>query len=289
VTKAAVLILGLLISVSAVAEISVIDFQGRTVTLKQPAQRIIALAPHIVENVFSAGAGHKLIGVVSYSNYPAAARDLPEVGSFKSWSLETIVALDPDLILMWKSGNGLNTLVSLTGLGLPVFVSEPRKLEDIPYVIRAIGKLAATEPQSEKEALRLELGFAQLRAKYAHHQPLGVLYQVWNDPLQTLNGDHMVSAVIELCGGRNAFADAISLAPKISIESVLFRDPQVIVASGMSAARPEWLDDWHAYPSLQAVQNNALIFVNPDHMQRATARLLLGAQDLCQQMALLRR
>jgi len=273
---------------NALADISVVDFQQRTVTLKEPAKRIVALAPHIVENAFSAGAGGQLVGVVSYSDYPEAAKQIPHVGSYKSWSLETVVALEPDLILMWSSGNGIHTLSALEKLGVPVYVSEPRRLEDIPHTIRAIGTLAGTTSVSETEALRVEQSLAQLSNRYRELSPITVFYQVWNEPLQTLNGEHIISDIIELCGGKNAFADATSLAPKIGVESIIHRNPDAIVASGMGAARPEWLDQWLSYPSLTAVQNKALFFVHPDHIQRPTARILLGATSMCEQLDTLR-
>jgi iron complex transport system substrate-binding protein len=264
--------------------ITVQDFAGREVTLERPARRIVALAPDIVENVFSAGAGDRLVGAVSYSNYPQQAQELPEVGSYNAFSLEQILALHPDLVVMWGSGNGMQTLSKLEGLGIPVYVSELRKLSDVPESIRRLGKLAGTSGIAEVEAHRIESELDALRKRYGGRQSLGVFYQIWNDPLQTVNGEHLISEVIALCGGRNVFGDASALAPRISIESVLLRNPDAIVASGMGEARPEWLDQWRAYPSLKAVTGNALFFINPDHLQRPTARILLGAQSLCQQL-----
>ena len=130
-------------------------------------------------------------------------------------------------------------------------------------------------------------GLAQLRAQYGREEPLSVFYQVWHRPLQTVNGEHMISDVIRLCGGENIFASEAEIAPRINIEAVLSRDPQVIVASGMDEARPEWLDEWRAYPHLAAVHSEALFFVDPDHLQRPTARILLGADSLCRQLATL--
>jgi len=264
--------------------ITVEDFFGRSVTLQAPATRIVALAPHIVENLYSAGAGSQLVGVVSYSDYPPEAANIEQVGTYAAFSLETIVSLQPDLIVMWGSGNGMRALEKLQTLGIPIYVSEPRTLADIPRDIRLLGSLAGTEHSSEAEALRIENELILLRAAYGSNRQLSVLYQIWNDPLQTLNGEHLISQVIELCGGKNIFGDTKSLAPKISIESVLLRNPEVIVASGMSAARPEWLDDWNKYPSLDAVKNQALLFVDPDHIQRPTARVLLGARELCEKL-----
>ena len=288
--KAALVMLAALLPCVGIAQqLSVEDFAGRTVTLAEPAQRIVALAPHSVENIFSAGAGDKLVGVVSFSNYPQAAREIVEVGSYNAYSLEAIASLQPDLIVMWASGNGMQTLDKLELLGIPVFVSEPRQLEDIPRVIRLLGRLAGSQQVSEAEAQRIEQAFGELRSRYAGRAQVTVLYEIWNQPLQTINGEHLISQVIQLCGGRNIYADVATLAPRINIESVLARAPEAIIASGMSQARPEWLDDWRNYPSLPAVANNALFFIDPDHLQRPTARVLLGARTLCDQLESVRR
>ncbi|MCL4104042.1 UNVERIFIED_CONTAM: hypothetical protein GTU68_034904 [Idotea baltica] len=282
------LILGVLSSPS-IAEITLVDALQRTIVLPKPATRIIALAPHIVENAFSAGAGDKLVGVVSYSDYPTEAKTIPQVGTYKSFSAETIVSLKPDLIIAWGSGNGMNKISVLEKLGIPIFISDPHKLEDIPKAIRDIGILAGTQAVSEKEAFRVESSLEDLHRLYQVTAPHSVFYQVWNDPVQTINGEHMISKVIALCGGYNIFDDALSLAPKVNVESILKRDPNAIVASGMGEARPEWLDVWNNYPSLSAVKNNALFFVHPDHIQRPTARILLGAKSLCEQLNTMRQ
>ena len=282
------LVLALVVAALPVQAITVEDFAGREVTLESPARRIVALAPHIVENLFSAGAGGKLVGVVSYSNFPAEARAIQEVGTYNAFSLEKILALRPDLVVMWGSGNGMQTLSRLENLGIPVYVSELRRLEDIAEDIRRLSRLAGTEAVGEAEADRIASEMVTLRQRYAGKRSLAVFYQIWNDPLQTVNGEHFISEIIALCGGRNVFAEARSLAPRISVESVLLRDPDVIVASGMGEARPEWLDEWRRYPALTAVANDALLFVNPDHVQRPTARVVLGARHLCRQLDRLR-
>ena len=264
--------------------ITVQDFSGREVTLAQPAERIVALAPHIVENLYSAGAGDKLVGIVSYSNFPDEAKNVPEVGTYNAFSLEQVLALQPDLVVMWGSGNGMQTLPQFETLGIPVYVSELRQLSDVPKSIRNLSQLAGTPTIGEAEASRIEAELSILKRRYKERRSLSVLYQIWNDPLQTVNGEHLISEIISLCGGYNVFRDARSLAPRISIESVLLRDPDAIVASGMGEARPEWLDEWRAYPSLTAVADNALFVVNPDHLQRPSARIVLGARSLCQQL-----
>ncbi len=287
--KTLLLLLGLLIAGATSAQIVVTDFSGRQVSLPEAARRIVALSPHSVENAFSAGAGAALVGTINFSNYPEAARSIPRVGSHQAWSLESIIALQPDLILVWGAATGGESLSTLTRLGIPVYISEPRRLADIPRALRDIGQLAGTSKQAEAEAQYFEQELQRLRTTYGGRRNLSVFYEVWNQPLQTLNGEHFVSAVMELCGAHNVFADAPIIAPKINIESVLERNPDVILASGMDQARPEWLDDWRAYPTLRAVQQEALIFIHPDLLQRPTTRLLEGARQLCQQLDVLRQ
>lgn len=269
----------------ALASIEVTDALGRSVVLEQPAQRIVALAPHIVENAYSAGAGDQLVAAVSYSDYPPEARDLPQVGSYKAVSLERILAKKPDLVLMWASGNGESTQRQLERLGLTVYVSEPSKLEDVARAVIDIGTLAGTESVARDAAEAYLERLERLRSRYAERETMSVFYQVWNDPLQTLNDEHLVSDVIRLCGGRNIYADALTLAPKVNKESLLERDPAVIVASGMGEERPEWLDEWKAWPGLTAVEQDNLFFVPPDIIQRHTMRIVEGAELFCEYIA----
>lgn len=272
-------------NVVAAEVIEVNDFLGRKVVLQAAAERVIALAPHIVENVYSAGAGDKLVGVVSYSNFPEEAKTIPIVGGYKSYSVETIIALQPDLILMWASGNGDKALQQLTALGFTVYVDELSSLEHIATFVQHIGQMTGTENIASAHVKDFTQELTLLRSQYSQSSPVSLFYQVWNEPLQTINGQHIINDVIQLCGGRNVFADAAVLAPKISLESVIVADPQAIVASGMDEARPEWLDDWRKWPQLQAVKRNHVYFIPPDFLQRHTFRLLQGAQQLCKQLA----
>ena len=276
--------LGAIAGAACAAPIEVTDARGKLITLNAPAERIVALAPHLVENAYSAGAGGKLVAAVSYSDYPPAAQKLPEVGTCKTVSLEAVLALKPDLVLAWSSGNGLTAANQLERLGITVYVDEPRTLDDIAREVRTIGLLAGTAQVANKTADAWLARLQKLREAHHSSKAVSVFYQVWNQPLQTLNGEHLVSDVIRLCGGRNAFADAVSLAPKINVESVLGRNPDVIVASGMGEERPEWLDEWKQYPALTAVANNHLFFVPPDIIQRHTLRILDGAELMCQRL-----
>jgi iron complex transport system substrate-binding protein len=263
------------------AEISVTDFLGRTVTLEKPAQRIVALAPHIVENIYSAGAGHLLVGAVDYCDYPLEAKKIPRVGAISAYSLEAIVALKPDLVVVWNSGHGGKTLPKLLDLGINVYASDPKTLEDIAVSIRDYGMLTGNSAHAEATAAEFIARHNALKKQYSHQKTLSVFYQVWNQPLQTLSDEHIISDLIRLCGGTNVFGDAPTIAPLIGLEAVLTRNPDVIIASGMGEARPEWLDDWRKYPTLKAVKNENLYFVPPDIIQRHTVRMLEGAERVC--------
>lgn len=251
---------------------------------EKPVKRIVALAPHLVEIAYAIGIGDKVVAAVSYSDYPEAAKQIPRVGNFATINVEAIARLQPDLILAWGSGNPAKSLSKLEDLGFTVYRSEPKSLADIAALMKDVAKISGhSEGLDVAEEYQQKLD--KLRQRYHAQSPVTVFYQVWNKPLQTLSDQSIVSDVIKLCGGRNIFADAAAVAPKVSVETVLRLDPEAIVASGTDASRPQWLDDWKAWPNLQAVEKEQLYFVPPDLIQRHTPRLLQGAEILCKQLA----
>lgn len=271
----------LALALPAQAEIRVRDDLGQELVLDQPARRIISLAPHATEVLFAAGAGARVVGVVSHSDYPPEAGRLPRVGGYHALDYEAILALRPDLVVAWQSGNGPATVTRLRDMGLSVYVSEPRTLEDVARNLERLGRLAGSAEDGDKAAAAFRAGRDRLRERYRDRPPVTVFYQIWNRPLMTLNGQHLVSQVIRLCGGVNVFADLPALAPTVDTEAVLASDPQVIVASGMAEERPEWLDGWRRWPGLRAVRNGQLHVIPPAIMQRHGPRILQGAERLC--------
>ncbi len=266
---------------AARAEIVVTDVSGVTVRLAAPARRIISLAPHITELVYAAGAGDRLVGNVQYGNYPPAAMALPKVGGYAQLDLEAIVALKPDLVLGWQSGNLPAAISRLRSMGLAVHLLQPNRIEDIAADLERIGRLAGTEKAAAAAASAFRQRYAGLAARYSQRPPVEVFYQVWNQPLMTVNGKQIISDAIRLCGGRNVFAQLPGIAASVTMEAVIAADPEVIVASGMDQARPEWLDDWRRWKTLAAVAKGNLYFVPPDLIQRHTPRILDGAEQLC--------
>lgn len=263
------------------AAIAVRDDEGHSLRLPKAAQRIVSLSPHATELLFAAGAGDRVVGAAEYSDFPPAAKPLPRLGSAASLDLERILLLKPDLAIAWGSGNPRGQVDRLRRLGIPVFISEPRRLEDIAANLRRLGALAGTGATAESAAQAFEQRLAELEARHARQAPVDVFYQIWDQPLMTVGGNHMITRVITLCGGRNIFAGLPQLAPTVGRESVLQADPAVIVASGVDAYRPTWLDGWRHWPRLRAVRDNHLFAIPPDLLQRQTPRIIEGAAALC--------
>lgn len=275
-------IIMLCIATTTQASISVVDDSGRTVEIKKPAQRIISLAPNVTESLFAAGAGNKIVGAVSYSDYPEEAKKIPRVGGYPSIDLEKIVSLKPDLVIAWASGNSFKQVEKLISLGLTVFMSEPRYPEDIAKTIQRFGILAGTSDFASKSYEKFIRHYQSLKERYSNKEKVKVFYQIWNTPLMTISGEHLISDIITLCGGENVFSDLKVLTPQISLEYVLATKAEVIVSGGMGKARPEWLDDWKSWPALPAVKDKHLYFVDPALMQRVGPRILRGADKLCE-------
>jgi len=263
------------------AAVSVQDDTGRSVTLSQPAARIVSLAPHITEQLFAIGAGEKIVGAVEYSDYPEQAQAIPRVGGYSRLDLERILALEPDLVVGWQSGNDARAIERLQGLGVTLYLSEPRRLPDIADGMARLGVLAGVAEQAEQQASAFRERLDALRRQNSDRKPVTLFYQIWNRPLMTVSSRHLINDVIALCGGRNIFAELDALTPTVSVEAVLAADPEVIIASGMGAERPEWLDEWKRWSQLRAVRNGRLFVIDPNIIQRATPRLLLGAERMC--------
>ena len=269
---------------SAIAD-TVTDDRGRSIQLKHSAQRIISIYPSITELVFAAGAGNRLVGVDSYSDYPQAAKAIAGVGDSFGLDLEKIVALKPDLVIAWRSGNVVADVEKLEKLGLTVFVIEASKLKDIPRLLRVIGKLAGTSTQAELAAGVFEVEWQGIKRSYGDRQQISVFQLIWHQPLMTVNGNHMISDVIALCGGANVFASMPSLTPVISAENLLAADPQAIIISvSLESAAAEMRQWWQQFPHIRAVKNKHLFFVNPDLLHRQTPRVLQAAKIVCEQL-----
>ena len=268
------------IAKEASAGIVLFDDGGHEIRLAHLPARIVSLAPHVTELLFAAGASEQVIGVVEFSDYPEQAKSIPRVGSYNKFDLERIVALNPDLIIAWKSGNPDSQVKELIRLGFKVYFNEPRQLEDVAQSLRQLGRLLATEAIANPVAREYEQRLSALRNQYKNRAKVRVFYQVWKEPIFTVNGEHIISRVIELCGGVNVFSDLKVLAPNIDKEAVIAENPDVIVA-GMNDSRLDWLSIWKQWTSINAVKNNHLYAIDADLIVRHTPRILLGVERMC--------
>lgn len=278
------LMLLMLLTKNAAAEIRLTDDTGREVRLAQPARRIITLAPHIVEMLFAAGAGERIVGAVDYSYFPEAAKSIARIGDSAQLDLERIVALKPDLIIVWQHGNAQRQLDRLLKLGISVYYNEPRGLADIARSIEQFGRLAGTEARAQPAARDFIRREAELRTAYSNRAPVRVFYQVWEKPLMTVNGEHIISDMLRMCGGENVFAGLKQLAPVISTEAVIVADPEVIGGATAEVNTSGKLDNWKKWPRLLAVARDNLFVIHTDLISRHTPRMLEGALTMCEQI-----
>lgn len=277
------LFLGLLLALSAQADaIRVRDDAGQTLEFRHPPQRIISLTPHLTELLFAVGAGAQVVGVDSASDYPAVAQSLPRVGDYSRINFERILALKPDLVLVWMGGNRAADIHALKKLGLPVLHTQATQLKDVARLSRLIGKASGHAGQGEAAARDFTTRLAALQVKLPSRPPVKVFYQVWDRPLITVGGTHWISDALMLCGAHNVFAELRALSPAVSLEAVLQRSPELIV-SGTDA--PDMRRQWQRYASLPAVTNQAFARLDADRLHRLTPRLIEGVAELCAAVA----
>ena len=265
------------------AAVEVIDDSGDMLRINQPVARIITLAPNLTELLFDLDAGDQVVATVQFSDYPAAAKNIPRVGDSGNLNLEAVLSYHPDLVLAWLSGNNPQQVAALEQLGIPVYYSEPGRLQDIPVTLRKLGLLLGREQKATELALQMEAGIAELKQRYAKREKLRGFYQICHEPIYTINSKNIISDVLRLCGIENVFAEAAIIAPVVSMEAVLARDPQIIISGGSSRMQAQNLSAWKAWPQLTAVVANNLYYIDADLMQRHTPRILEGAELLCQQ------
>jgi iron complex transport system substrate-binding protein len=257
------------------AQISVTDDTGQNVTVARPAKRIVSLAPHASEMLFAIGAGERIVGAVSFSDYPDAAKKIPRIGNNKSIDVERILALAPDLVVAWSSANAEKQFGKLRELGIPVYVTEPLAIFDVATTMTKLGMLCGTESQAETAAGDLRRRVRDLESTYAQRAPVRVFYQVWDRPLMTINGRQVISDALRICGASNVFSALPSLAATVDVEAVLAADPEMIVTSASS------LEEWKKWPQLAAVRRQNLVVLPGDLLNRMGPRIVLGTERLC--------
>jgi len=261
--------------------VQVTDDEGSIFEFSQPVKRIISLAPHATELLFAAGASDQVVGTVSYSDFPDAAKKIPVIGGYNRVDIEAIMSKNPDLIVAWSGGNSLDQISKLKSLGFKVFISEPKQFIDVAENIRSMGQFMATQKIAEQEALNFLNELAQLKKDYPPSESVTVFYQVWNEPLMTISDDHLIGQVIKFCSGKNVFGSLTAIAPRVSIEAVIEKNPDVIIA-GMTKDRQQWLTSWDKWSVIKAVKKKQVYPIDASLVIRQTPRILLGTRKVCE-------
>lgn len=240
-------------------------------------QRIVSLTPHLTEQLFAIGAGPQVVAVDEASDWPAAVQALPKVANYQSINLEHLLALKPDLVVLWASGSE-RQVAQLQALGLPLLTVNSQHLTDLPANLRQLG--AATGHGATADALAEQLAqqLAALRRQHRQQTRVRLLFQLWTPPLTTVAKGSWIQEAIDVCGGDNPFADSPTPYPQISPEAVLQADPALI----LTPQDPQQLAIWQQWPNLTAVRRGQLVHLNPDRLQRLTPRTLDGITELCQ-------
>lgn len=263
------------------APVKVVDDTGQVVSLTQPANRIVALAPHVVETLFAAGAGDKIVGAVDYSDYPPSAKSIPRVGGYSAFNLEAIAALKPDLVIAWASGNSPSAIEKIRSLGIPIYLSQINTVSEVAKEIDNFGTLAGTQTIAAPATRAYRKQLEDLTRQYRKKSEVRVFYQISESPLMTIGGKQIISNALEICSGKNIFSQLMPMAPVVSIESVLAANPEAIMTSGMQTINPSALSQWKTWPRLLANERQNFFFIDPDLMNRSGPRILEGTQMLC--------
>ena len=240
------------------------------------AERVVSLAPSLSEIVVELGAADLLVGVLDGGERPAELVKVPSVGHYGQLDMERLLSLNPDLILLWPGSVGLAQREQLQRLNIPVYVAEPHSLEQLTTQVQAIAEQLGRADAGRQLAAQLRERLAGLRQRYQRVEPLRVFYQVWNQPLYTVGGGQIISDALSVCGARNVFDDLKLPAPQVSIESVLQRNPEMILVGDQAQK-----DAWKAWPSMAA-----RVQLVPDKgLERPSGQMLEALARLCQVIA----
>ena len=263
--------------------ITVVDDAGRKVSLARTPQKIVSIAPGATEMLLAAGAGSRVIATVEFSDEPAEAKKIPRIGDSSAIDMERVVALQPDVVVVWEGGSNVAQVNRLERLNVPLYRHKVEKLGDIPDSLRRLGALTGTREVAEKAAVDVETRLARLEKRFgqATQRPT-VLLEVWNRPIYTVGGSHMMTDSLRLCGARNVFADLKEQGPSVDTEAVIGRDPQIIVAVAPPGVAGDWLAEWKRFGTMRAVRDGRLVPFEDQRLSRLGPSALAGTEALCE-------
>ena len=244
-------------------------------------QKLIALAPHVVEMLFDIGVGHKIIGTTEHSDYPEQALKIPLIGNYTRLKIEDILALQPDLIIAWRTGNPSDDLQKLEQLGFNIVYSDPRNLSDISKELRLFGNLTGASDVANQKADLFDQQLDALKTKYQDKTKVSVFYELGSKPLTTIAQQAWPQKHLEVCSANNVFVDLVNDYPQINLEQIIIKDPQLIIQPTSNGEPNIDAIQWSKFPEVQAAKNQQLLAPNSDILHRMSFRLLGELEQLC--------
>jgi iron complex transport system substrate-binding protein len=283
------------------AALTVTDDTGQRVTLPHTPVRIISLAPGATEMLFAAGAGDRVIATVDFSDEPAAAKRVPRIGDVTAVDMERLVALHPDVVVVWPGGGNPAQIEKIAQSGIPIYRQQVNRLADLAPSLRRLGALTSDAGVAEQAARTVSTELARIARDYggggrhsagipaartpAAGSPPTVLLEVWNRPIYTVGGTHLMSDALTSCGVRNVFGDLKELGPVIDTEAVIARNPDIIVAAAPPGEGASWLAEWRRFGSLSAVRAGRLIVFEDQRLSRLGPSVVIATEALCKALA----
>jgi iron complex transport system substrate-binding protein len=273
-------------TVRANSGITVTDDFGHRVTVRYPPQRIVSLDPAATAMLLAAGASSQVVATIEYSGQPPSEKKLTKIGTVDAIDMERMIALRPDVVVVWPDGNNPAQIATIERLGLPVYRQEAVTLDGIADSLRRLGKLTGTSSTADREATSLQARLATLREEYANaSHPPTVFLEVWDRPLYTVGGKELMSDALQVCGVRNVFADLPQRAPAIGTEAVIARNPDIIIAAAPPGRGASWLAQWRRFPSLRAVRSGKLMAFDDQRLSGLGPGVIDATAALCRKVA----
>ncbi len=270
------------LAAAAAATREVRDDSGTSVRVPADNCRIVSLAPGTTAMLYAAGAGQCVVGTIAHSKEPAAAEKIPVVGDAETLDLENLLSLRPTVVVVAVDVVQRVRIDRIRALDIPVYEVHVTSLGQMPTSIRGLGALTATQAAANREAGRLDQELAAIAARYRGRPPVRVLYQIWDQPIYTIGGKHVINDALTLCGASNIFADLSTAAPAVTREAAVLRNPDLILVSAPPASADEWRAAWARFPTLNAVRNGRVLAFTDERMDRMGPSVVEATAGLCE-------
>lgn len=252
------------------------------VTVSTATCRIVSLAPGTTAMLYAAGAGHCLVGTIAHSKEPPEAASVPIVGDAESLDFEQLIALRPTAVVVAVDVVQRVRIDRIRSLGIPVYQVHVKRVAGMAESIRRLGELTGTAADAKRSADALDVELAKIAERYRDRPNLRVLYQIWDQPIYTIGGDHVITDALRVCGATNIFAELRTAAPAVTREAAVTRDPDLILVSAPPEAAADWVAQWRRIPALRAVRQGKLVAYVDERMDRMGPSLIEATAGLCE-------